>query len=313
MATAQVDDAERIVRLADELLASNDRGGPICLLQCGRASDTANELIPILTSIGRRSDLLVVKDRLQAQSDAVSTRVSGASSVWVFAEDLLEAFFNVFATRLAFELRARARGGMPVVGIGRGALTLGGLLLANRICRDGQFDLISGLGWAPRVMFDGGEGRAETDRSIARTTVHSLPGLLSVDLRVTGGIRVLGGRIESIGTEPVRLLGGGGLDALLMLDLEPGQATTLAPPPFLPFERRMLPAETLRELAAAKRATDRPAPAAPATAVRQPPTIQVPSVADPKDQDGHAQPGSGRRCPVCNKVHSAEAKLELAA
>jgi hypothetical protein len=280
------------------------------LLQCSRSSASADELSRLLTSIGRRADVVAVKDRTQAQSEAVLARLAGASAVWVFADDLLEAFFNVFATRLAFELRSRARGGMPVVGIGPGALTLGGLLLANRICRDGQFDLISGLGWAPRVMLDAGEGRADRDDSIARTTVRSLPGLLGVDLRVTGGVRVLGGRIESIGTEPVRLLGGGGPDTLLMLDLEPGQSTTIAPPPFLPFERGLLPAETLRELADAAAARHS---VVSTPAVRQPPTLQVPSVVDPQDQDVHSQPGSGRRCPVCNKVHAAEAKLELAA
>jgi hypothetical protein len=35
---------------------------------------------------------------------------------------------------------------------------------------------------------------------------------------------------------------------------------------------------------------------------------------DPKDDDSrHTVPGSDRVCPMCNKVHPAEARIELAA
>src|SRR5439155_19465136 len=97
----------------------------------------------------------------------------------------------------------------PVVGVGGGALALGGLLLANRICAHAQYDLVSGLGWAPRVLLDGGADRAIGDGEIARSTVRSLPGLLGLDLGGRGAARVEGGRVESVGEEAIALLGVG--------------------------------------------------------------------------------------------------------
>src|SRR5579859_4400044 len=136
---------------------------------------------------------------------------------------MFQAFLTVFATRLAFALRAKARDGFPVIGIGHGALALGGLLLANRVCRDAQYELVGGLGWANRVLFDGGPGRADVDAAIARTAVRTLPGLLGLDLGIGGGVSVRGGRIESIGTEPVQILGANEKGELLVQSLEPGK------------------------------------------------------------------------------------------
>jgi hypothetical protein len=308
MATCCIDDSQRNVKLADGLVGPNDQGRSICLLQCGRESASATEYSQLLTKLGRHVSPLVIKARELAQSDTTLNRVAAAGSVWVFAEDLLETFFTVFSTRLAFALRAKSRDGFPVIGIGQGALALGGLLLANRICRDSHYDLVSGLGWAPRVIFDGGEARADADGAIARTTVRSLPGLLGVDLRVAGGIRVEGGRVESIGREPVRLLGGGDHDSVLMLELEPGRVTTIAPPPFAPFERGLLPTDTLRALTAQLRSK-----AAAAPAPRQAPPPQMEAKPAAASDSTHAQPGSGRVCPMCKKVHPAESTVALAA
>jgi hypothetical protein len=309
MATARVEDVERTVRLADELVGSVDHGGSVCLLQCGQPSEVANELSRELSRIGRWPQSVVITDRSQAQSDLLLTRVAASSVVWVFAEDLLEAFFLLFATPLAFVLRSKANKGFPVVGVGQGALALGGLVLANRICRNSHYDLVGGLGWAPRVLLDGGVLRAENDEAITRASVRSLPGLLGVELGVAGGIRVEGGRIESIGSQPIQLLGNGGQGTLLILELEPGKMTTIAPPPFVPFERNLLSAETLRALGAqAGEASRTSLLATPA------PNAKGPSVAGTvEDADRHAEPGSGRHCPMCKKVHAAEPKLQLAA
>jgi hypothetical protein len=94
-----------------------------------------------------------------------------------------------------------------------------------------------------------------------------------------------------------------------MLDLEPGQVTTIAPPPFVPFERGLLPAETLRALAAQAKPV-RPSASISPPLIRQAPAMQG---EEADDRDVHTKPGSGRRCPVCRKVHAAEARLELAA
>src|SRR5205823_9615579 len=109
----------------------------------------------------------------------------------------------------------------------------------------------SGLGWGARLLVDGGRATPFDETAPIRTTVRSLPGLLGVDLGQGGGIRVQGGRVESIGTDPITLYGSGdGEGSLLMLPLDPGRATTIAPPPFAPFERRLLPPDTLRSLIA---------------------------------------------------------------
>src|SRR5438552_8071086 len=183
MAMARVDDVEYTVRLADEMVAEHEQRGAVCLLQCGRPSSLAAELSQELTRLGRRVVPHIVTDREQAQSDAMLAKLFGASAVWIFSDDMLQAFFSLFATQMAFELRSKAKAGLPVIGIGKGALSLGGLLLANRICGDAQYDLVSGLGWAPRAMVDSGVDRDDKDAQIARSTVRALPGLLGVDLR----------------------------------------------------------------------------------------------------------------------------------
>jgi uroporphyrinogen-III synthase len=109
MAMARVDDVAYTVRLADEMLAEHEQRGAICLLQCGRPSTTAAELSQELTRLGRRVVPLLIKDREQAQSDAMLVKLAGASAVWVFADDMLETFLSLFATQLAFELRSKAK------------------------------------------------------------------------------------------------------------------------------------------------------------------------------------------------------------
>ncbi len=292
---AGVDDLKRTLRLGDELIARPDGLGGVALLQCGRESDAANELRGLMSKAGRYSVPLVVRSREQAQSDEVLNKLDNVQAVWVFADDLFATFMTVFATELAFLLRTRARQGMPVLGIGGGSLALGGLLLANRICRNAQFDLVGGLGWAPRLMVDGGTNRSADDGAIARTTVRALPGLLGVDLGVKGGLRVDGGRVESVGTEPIVLLGGDD-GRLLRMSLEPGQTTTLAPPPFAPFTRGMLPPKTLSALSV----DTRPERAE----VRQAPLVAGAAAT-------HAPPGSGRVCPMCKKVHAAQPRVSL--
>ena len=309
LATARVDDLERTLRLADELSAAHDGRGPVCLLQCGRASALATQLADLLRKAARGSVSLVVKDRREAQSETTLARLTGASAVWVFADDLFEMFMSVFATQLAFSLRARAREGLPVVGVGSGAMALGGLVLANRVCGQSQFDLVGGLGWAPRVLMDGGADRASGDGAIARATVRSLPGLLGVDLGIWGGLRVEGGRVESIGREPVHLFGTTESGSLVTMSLLPGQVSTIAPPPFAPFERGLLPTETLRALSPERRPQQRTAPVQTPVAV----PVIAPSVASEPESSSHTTPGSGRVCPMCKKVHPAEARLELAA
>jgi hypothetical protein len=304
MAAARVDQLERTLSLADELITPQEKRAPVCLLQCGRPSPLAAQLDQILRRAGRYSLSVVVSDRLSAQSDFTLAKLGGVSSVWVFAEDLFETFMTVFATQLAFSLRARATQGLPVVGVGGGALALGGLVLANRFCRNAQFNVVSGLGWAPRVMVDGGADRTAVDALIARATVQSLPGLLGVDLGLGGGLKVQGGRVESVGSEPISLLGTAEDGSVLGMSLEPGQRMTIAPPPFAPFERRLLPDKLANALKVDARPEPPRAPATPSAGVADP---------TPKDDAKHSVPGSNRVCPMCNKVHSAEARLELAA
>jgi hypothetical protein len=95
---------------------------------------------------------VLVGDREVAQSDSVLRRLSGVSSVWVFAESLFEAYMTVFATELTFAMRRAARQGLPMVGVGAGAMALGGLLVARRVCIGSQYDLVTGLGWASREL-----------------------------------------------------------------------------------------------------------------------------------------------------------------
>jgi hypothetical protein len=309
MAMARVDDVAYTVRLADEMLAEHEQRGAICLLQCGRPSTTAAELSQELTSLGRRVVPLLIKDREQAQSDAMLVKLAGASAVWVFGDDMLETFLSVFATQLAFELRSKAKAGLPVIGIGKGALSLGGLLLANRVCSDAQYDLVSGLGWAPRAMVDSGVDRDEKDAEIAHSIVRALPGLLGVDLRQGGGIRVEGRRVESVGSEPILLIGGDSAKdgVVLTLELKPGQVTSIAPPPFAPFERGMLPPDTVEALVEDMRASKDPL-----RGLGQGHSIES-NITSMQDGDDHAAPGSGQPCPMCKQIHVAEPTLQLAA
>jgi hypothetical protein len=304
LAAARLDDLERTLRLADDLITPQEKRAPVCLLQCGRPSPLAAQLGDLLRKAGRYGRPVVISDRLSAQSDFTLAKLGGVGSVWVFAEDLFEAFMTVFATQLAFSLRARARQGLPVVGVGGGALALGGLVLANRFCRNAHFNVVSGLGWAPRVLVDGGADRTAVDALIARATVQSLPGLLGVDLGLAGGVKVQGGRVESVGSEPIALLGAAEDGSVLGMSLEPGQRMTIAPPPFAPFERRLLPAA----LANALTVDTRPEP--PAAPSMPPADVATPL---PGDDANHSAPGSNRVCPMCHKVHAAEARLELAA
>ncbi|GAC1325344.1 MAG: hypothetical protein NVSMB2_23890 [Chloroflexota bacterium] len=309
MALARVDDLPHAIALGTDLEdAAANAIGPICLLQCGTPSPLATELGRLLTAGGRRVTAVVLKDRATAQAPTTLEKLAIASAVWIFADDLLGTFFDVFATDTTFLLRARAKESMPVVGIGKAALALGGLLLANKICGRTEYELVSGLGWAPRVLIDGGEQRDERDADIARATVSGWPGLLGMDLGQAGGVRVDGGRIESVGSESVILSGAGTLEGeTLAMELEPGRFTIIAPPPFAPFERGLLPADTVEALARGLRRTT--AASAAATPLRQVPAAPAPRV----DTSGHAPHGGGRVCPMCKKVHGPEPARAAAA
>jgi hypothetical protein len=306
LATARCEDVERTVRLADELLAAHDRAGAVCLLQCGGVSPAAAELGQYLARHGRRVVPLVIRDREQAQLDSTLSKLVGTRSVWVFVEDLLQTFFTVFATQLAFALRVRAKAGFPVIGVGQGALALGGLLLAQRVCARTQFDLVTGLGWAPRVLLDGAAYPDADVASLVRWSVGSLPGLLGIDLRAAGGVRVEGSRVDSVGSEPILLQGGSEDHSLVMLELEPGQSTIIAPPPFAPFDRGLLPNDTLRALV---EETSRQRTALPPRRV----PVPEPTIVEPEPREEHTRPGAPKPCPMCKRVHAAEPKIELAA
>ncbi|MDQ3809102.1 MAG: hypothetical protein M3336_02315 [Chloroflexota bacterium] len=323
LAAARADDAERLVRLAEEQFG-DALAGPVLMLQVGRASVQAAEMSRELDKRDRRSVPLVIADRDVAQSAGTLTRVASAGAVWVFADDLLEAFMTLFATELAFHLRSRAGKGLPVLGVGGGAVSLGGLLLATRVCAQPNYDLVAGLGWAQRVFIDTNVvGQANDDR-VARATVQSLPGLLGVQLGEAGAIRAEGGRIESVGSQPILMMGANGDGTLMQIELDPGRKTTIAPPPFAPFDRRLLPPETLRALSqpraltglsAVPPQTQPSAPAPPAPPVehqlRQAPPPE-PAVG-PIKTDTEARPGGGRYCPMCKTVHGGQARVELAA
>jgi hypothetical protein len=293
LAATCVDDLERTLALADDLIPEHERSGGIALLQSGRESSEASVVAKLVKEGGRRAVPIVVKNRAQAQSEALLAKLDGVSAVWVFADNLFDTFMNLFATQLAFELRAVAKRGMPVVGIGGGALALGSLLVANRVCGASHYDLVGGLGWAPRVFVDAGANRGSRDGALARSTVRSLPGLLGIDLGLRGGVRVAGGRVESIGDEPIVLLGGDEHARLHMLSLDPGQMATIAPPPFAPFDRGLMPLE-MTEAIKLDVAPARPPEETP-TAARQP--EEMPPL------EAVAADGEARFCPMCGKVH----------
>ena len=310
LAAARMEDPERMAVLAHELIAAHDNGGAVCMLQIGRTSALANEVSQQLVKLRRRTKQVVIKDREMAQSDAALSGLAMASAVWVFADDLVETFLTLFATQLAFRLRTRTRAGLPVIGVGNGAVSLGGLLLASRICGGSQYDLVGGLGWAPRAMLDSDAIGFGGDPSIARTTVQSLPALLAVELGVSGAARVQGGVIESVGSEPIVLIGAAGDGGLLTLPLDPGASTTIAPPPFAPFERGLLPAATLRALTAEQAA--RP----PSMLPMVPPPLRQAPTADRYVEQIEADDRLGvpvNACPMCKSVHDPEPHLELAA
>jgi len=315
LAAARVDDPERTAVLADELIAAQDNGGSVCLLQIGRGSLLAKTMSRELDTLGRRSTSVIVRDREAAQADATRSQLALASAIWVFAEDLLETFLTLFATQLAFSLRAKSRAGLPVIGVGGGAVSLGGLLLASRICDHSQYDLAGGLGWAPRALLDSSVIGFGADPTIARETVKSLPALLAMELGKSGAVRVQGGKIESVGSEAVGLLGAAGDGSLLYLPLEPGMTRTIAPPPFAPFERKLLPAETLKALT--RDVAGRPPsllPVVPAPLRQAPLPPETPAEVAGGEADGeHAALGSGLLCPMCKQVHAPEARVELAA
>lgn len=293
LATAATDDLDRTLWLADDLAAQPDHD-KVGLIECGRPSPLARELAALLGKADRSSVSLLVQDREIAQSETVLRKLSGVGSVWVFAENLFEAYMSVFATQLTFALRRVAREGLPVVGVGTGAMALGGLLVAQRVCARAQYDLVSGLGWAPRVLLDGGADRSVLDGAIARDAVCSLPGLLGIDFGLRGGVRVVGGRVESVGDESITLLGADAAGRVLSLALEPGHVTSIAPPPFAPFTRDLLPEDVNSALKEMKQ----PARSAPPATAPQP--------------AGSASSRAGKLCPMCNKVHE-DARIELAA
>src|SRR5207253_10629814 len=112
----------------------------------------------------------------------------------------------------------------------------------------------------------------------------------------------------SVGREPIHLFGTTETGSLVMMSLAAGQVTRIAPPPFAPFERGLLPPETLRALTPDRR-PERSTPPAQAPAPDLPPP---PRSAD-TEASSHTAPGSGRVCPMCNKPHAAEPRIELAA
>jgi hypothetical protein len=151
LATAVTGDLDRTLWLADDL-TSRPEHDKVALVECGRPSSMAREVADLLKRAGRTPVTALIEDRALAQSEALLRRLSGVSAVWVFVENLFEAYMSVFATRLTFAMRQVARQGVPVIGIGAGAMTLGGLLVARRVCDRAQYDLVGGLGWAPRLL-----------------------------------------------------------------------------------------------------------------------------------------------------------------
>jgi hypothetical protein len=306
--------------MADGLVAASDKLRPVILLQCGRAFPEAAEIGKALTKLGRRPTSLVVRDRGHAQSDGILARIAGAGAVWIFTDSLFESFFTLFATQLAFTLRTNAKHGLPIIGVGAGAIAMGGLVLAHRVCGAAQYDLVSGLGWGQRVLIDAGAERSASDEAVLQSSVSTLSGLLGVDLASAGGIRVEGGRIESIGSEAITLMGAGNNNgALMMIGLEPGKSTLIAPPPFAPFETGMLSQETLSAIAATRRPTPtKEAPRRLATPPRAPalhraPPPPEPSYAEDEDTERGIEPEGGRKCPMCKQFHPEDGHVEIGA
>ena len=309
IAAAALGDLERVVWLAEDLRRPDDTA-PVALVQCGRASPQAAVVAHELQRRGRRVKRLVLDDRDKARSDQALDTLGAASAAWVFADDLLSTFYEVFATPAAFALRERAAEGLPVIGLGGGALALGSLLHAGRVCSRSRYDLVAGLGWAPRVLIDADVWHTnQSGVHVTQDSVRTLPGLLGLQLGASGAVRVEGGRVESIGDEPVMMLGMDSRTGLLQVSLQPGAATRIAPPPFAPFERGLLPASTLQELSQVEQAR---IARVPLPEPRPPTQAPTPPEVDPEPKDEHERPGSGRTCPLCRQIH-IENRLELAA
>jgi hypothetical protein len=309
IAAAGSGDFERLVGLAEDLLAA-DETAPVALVQCGRPSPHAAVVAQELKRRGRPIKLLVLDNREKARSDQTLGILGTASAAWVFADDLLSTFYEVFATPAAFALRERAAEGLPVVGLGGGALALGSLLHAGRVCSRSTYDLVAGLGWAPRVLIDADVWRThDADVRLTQDSVRTLPGLLGLQLGASGAVRVEGGRVESIGDEPVMMLGMDRQTGLLQLRLQPGAATRIAPPPFAPFERGLLPSATLQEL---RKVEEARLARLPLPEVAAPPKTPTRPEVAPEPKDEHERPGTGRLCPLCRQVHTDE-RIELAA
>jgi hypothetical protein len=285
LATAAVDDLERTLWIADDLFDQPAPRRSVAMVQCGQSSPLATELSGLLKRSGRDPVDLVIYEREQAQAPSTLRKLAGVSAVWVFADNLFAAFMSVFATQLAFALRTAARQGLPVVGVGTGAMSLGGLLVAQRVCDRANYELVSGLGWAQRVLIDGGANRGLADVGMGRDAVCSLPGLLGVDIGVRGGVKVFGGQVQSVGDEPIVLFGANDAGGLLTLRLEPGRIATIAPPPFAPFTSALLPPYVTNALK-------------PELRPLAPPPRQAPLPAATA-----ADAPQGKLCPMCNKVH----------
>jgi hypothetical protein len=311
MALAQLGDVQRTVALAEELADSPD-SGPVCLVQCGQPTPEANAVARELETRGRRTKLLLLADREVARSERTLSSLSIASAAWVFADNLLTTFFEVFATPAAFVLRERAQEGLPVIGVGGGALALGGLLLAERVCSRSSYDLVTGLGWASRVLIDADLWEENPGPQLTHDSVRTLPGLLGLRLGTAGAVRVEGGHIESVGDEPVMMLGMDCETGLLQLRLQPGASVRIAPPPFAPFERGLLPMATIQALSAVEDARRARTPSEPIP-LRPPKQAPIPPEVAPDPAEQHEAPGSGRKCPLCKQVHPTEAIVELAA
>ncbi len=302
-----------------------ETAGPVCLVQCGGPSPAASAVAKQLGRFGRRTLSLMVDDRAVAKSDRALSTLAASTAVWVFADSMLATFLTSFATPMAFALRARTREGLPVIGFGGGALSLGGLVLARRVCSRTTYDLASGLGWAPRVLIDADMSIETEIGALAAATVQALPQLLAVRLGASGAVRVEGGRVTSVGSESAVLLGmDPGMSTLRALSIRPGSTVTIAPPPFAPFERSVLPFETSEALGQAHTSQAEPIrrsiqQARPSPLRHAPPPPESPETppepASPNGDvlAGHQSSGVGRSCPLCNHPHEAGDFVQAAA
>src|SRR5690242_4991467 len=112
LATAATSDLDRTLWLADDLVGQPEHDR-VALVECGRPSPLARELSLLLTKAGRTPVPMLIQDRALAQADQTLRKLSGVSAVWVFAENLFDAYMCVFATQLTFAMRRVAREGLP--------------------------------------------------------------------------------------------------------------------------------------------------------------------------------------------------------